>query len=635
MKLRPPAYPLISVDPYFSVWAMTDKLTDDCTKHWTGTPNSILGTVSVDGESFGFMGKTGFEPLTQVACDVEAMSTRYVFESPKIRLFATFFSPRILDDPEILSRPISYLFLQYASLDGEEHEVKATVSVSEELCLDKKGQSPVDVETFELEDGIVCAKMGNSVQNVLNRSGDNIRIDWGFVYLASNGENAVSSSLTADDGMTYISISSDICDCCGAMFVFAYDDVYSIEYLGKKLKSVWNKEGKTITQLLPEAFDDYPGLYADAKVISDELFADAVMAGGEKYAELLLLAYRQSVSAHKLVEDDNGELLFISKECFSNGCAATVDVSYPSIPLYLLYNPELVKAMMRPIIRFANSDKWRFDFAPHDCGQYPLVNGQVYGDNASEVNQMPVEECGNMLIMLANICIAEKDASFAEENIDLYRKWAKYLLKYGRDPQNQLCTDDFAGHLAHNCNLSIKAIMGIAGLSVVMDMLGQEEESDYYFEQASDMAIEWAETAADRNGGYRLAFDRPDTFSMKYNMIWDKLWGTGMFPRQVIDAELMSNLTHMRPYGLPLDSRKEYTKSDWLVWTAALASDRKVFETFTDPLWYAYNFSKSRVPLTDWYDTVTATQVGFQNRTVIGGLFIRLLDFRGNVNLYS
>lgn len=634
MNLRPPAYPLITVDPYFSVWAMTDKLTDDDTKHWTGKSNIIRGSVTIDGEPFGFMGKTDLEPLSQISCDIEAMTTRYVFESPKIRLFATFFSPRILDDPELLSRPVSYLFLQYVSLDGEDHDVKARVCVSEELCLNEKGQSPVVSETFDIENDIVGAKMGNSVQKVLNRSGDDVRIDWGYVYLASNGENAYSE-VKAEDGMNYICVGSDVCDCCGAMFVFAYDDIYSIEYFGKKLKSAWNKDGQTIEELLPEAFDDYAGIYADAKIISDDIFTDAVKAGGEKYAEMLLLAYRQSVSAHKLAVDENGEILFVSKECFSNGCASTVDVSYPSIPLYLLFNPELVKGMMRPILRFAKSDKWIFDFAPHDCGQYPLVNGQVYGGIDSEKYQMPVEECGNMLVMLANICIAEKDASFAKEDLDLYKKWAKYLLEFGSDPQNQLCTDDFAGHLAHNCNLSLKAVMGLAGLSVVLDMLGEEEESDYYYEQAINMANEWCETAADENGGFRLAFDQKGTFSMKYNMIWDKLWGTNLFPRQVIDAELLSNETHLRPYGLPLDSRKDYTKSDWLVWTASLASDRKVFERFTDPLWNAYNFSKSRVPLTDWYDTITASQVGFQNRTVIGGLFIRLLDYKGTVSLFN
>ncbi len=636
MKLRPPATPLITIDPFFSVWSMTDTLTQDNTKHWTGKQNSVLGTVIIDGEEYGFMGKTGRDPLKQVACEVEAMTTRYVFEHPKLRLFATFFSPLLMDDLDVLSRPVSYLYVQYASLDGEKHDVRAKVLVSEEICLNEKGQSPVVTEIFDLEDDIVCAKMGNSVQNVLNRSGDDHRIDWGYFYLSTNAENNDAYAFNCDENnMTYVCASGDVCDCCGAMFTFAYDDISSIEYFGEKLKSYWNKDGKTIEEAIVEAFDEYTGLYADAKITSDDLFADAVAAGGEKYAEILLLAYRQTIAAHKVAVDENGEILFISKECFSNGCAATVDVSYPSIPIYLYYNPELIKGMMRPILRFAKSDKWKFDFAPHDCGQYPLVNGQCYGSLDSEEYQMPVEECGNMLIMLANVCLAENSADFAKDDIDLYKKWASYLLKYGRDPQNQLCTDDFAGHLAHNCNLSLKAVMGLAGLSIVLNMLGEDEEADYYYEQAINMAIEWTETACDDNGGYRLAFDRENTFSMKYNMIWDKLWGTNLFPRQVVNAELASNESHIRPYGLPLDSRAEYTKADWLVWTAALSSDRTRFEKFIEPLWNAYNYSYSRVPLTDWYDTITANQVSFQNRTVVGGFFIRLLDRKGIVKLHK
>ena len=96
------------------------------------------------------------------------------------------------------------------------------------------------------------------------------------------------------------------------------------------------------------------------------------------YLNVLYASLRQSIAAHKLVKDRNGEVLFLSKECGSNGCIATVDVSYPSVPLYLLYNPELVKGMMRPILKFARMPIWKYDFAPHDCGVYPFCTGQVY-----------------------------------------------------------------------------------------------------------------------------------------------------------------------------------------------------------------------------------------------------------------
>lgn len=344
------------------------------------------------------------------------------------------------------------------------------------------------------------------------------------------------------------------------------------------------------------------------------------------------LSYRQSIAAHKAVVDDRGELLFISKECFSNGCAATVDVSYPSIPLYLLYNPELVRGMMRPIVRYADSDAWRFDFSPHDCGQYPILSGQVYANNAEEW-QMPVEEAGNMLVMVTCAALADGDLTFAREHMALWEKWVQYLLTHGEDPENQLCTDDFAGHLAHNCNLSLKAMMGIAALAILYRKLDRAEEADALLAEARKMAKSFARRAANGDGSYRLAYDRPGTWSMKYNIVWDKLWHTGIMEPSVLQSEFASYRRHVNPYGMPLDCRETYTKSDWLIWTATLANERADFEEYVAPLWEAYHRTLTRVPMTDWYYTVTANQRGFQNRTVVGGHFMKLLEYSGKMRV--
>jgi hypothetical protein len=300
--------------------------------------------------------------------------------------------------------------------------------------------------------------------------------------------------------------------------------------------------------------------------------------------------------------------------------------------MFLLYNPELVKGMMRPIFRYAESDAWPFDFAPHDVGQYPLVNGQVYGNNELH-NQMPVEECGNMLVMVATTAIADGDISFAEAHWSTLENWVKYLLRYGNDPENQLCTDDFAGHLAHNCNLSIKAIMGVACFGILNRMKGCEDEYAHYMEEARRMAKSWAERAANGDGSYRLAFDRPGTYSMKYNAVWDKLFGTHIFPAELLESEVQTNFARFKPYGMPLDNRADYTKSDWLVWTATLLRSGTDFERYIAPLWTAFHFTKHRVPMSDWYDTITAEHHFFQNRTVQGGLFIKLLEWSGKMKL--
>ncbi len=227
----------------------------------------------------------------------------------------------------------------------------------------------------------------------------------------------------------------------------------------------------------------------------------------------------------------------LSKENFSNGCIGTVDVTYPAAPLFLLFNVELLKAQVTPILDYGKSPRWKFPFAPHDLGQYPLANGQVYGGGEqTEKDQMPVEECGNMLLLVAAICRADGNAEYAKTYWPLLTRWAEYLEDKGLDPENQLCTDDFAGHLAHNTNLSLKAIVAIGGYSQMCQALGKNDEAASFRTSAKEMTTRWIKMAKDGDH-YRLAFDKPGTWSQKYNLVWDKLLGLDLFPSDVARTE--------------------------------------------------------------------------------------------------
>ena len=60
-------------------------------------------------------------------------------------------------------------------------------------------------------------------------------------------------------------------------------------------------------------------------------------------------------------------------------------------------------------------------------------------------DQMPVEECGNMLIMTAVVCLLDGSGDFAVPYRETLKAWTKYLLEFGADPGEQLCTDDLPG----------------------------------------------------------------------------------------------------------------------------------------------------------------------------------------------
>ena len=405
----------------------------------------------------------------------------------------------------------------------------------------------------------------------------------------------------------------------------AYDDVYSVEYMRQRLLPYWRKEFSSFSALMRGAERDYAPLQQRAEKYDAELTQDLEQTGGPAYAALATLAFRQAIAAHKLVEDDSGIAFFMPKENFSNGSISTVDVMYPSSPMFLLLNPKLVEAQLEPVARYAETGHWKFPFAPHDLGIYPLANGQLYGGGeVSEDDQMPVEESGNMILMFAALAHAENNAAYAGRHWPLLTKWAEFLLQKGFDPEKQLCTDDFAGHLAHNTNLSIKAIEALAAYAQLAEKLGNHAVAEKYGTAAKNMATKWVDLAADGDH-YRLAFDKPGTWSQKYNLVWDTILGLHLFPPDVANREVAFYKAHINPYGLPLDNRATYTKLDWTVWSATLAANPADFQAIVEPIDQFLNQTPDRVPMTDWYDTVSAKQVGFQARSVVGGVYIKML----------
>ena len=580
---------------------------------------------------------------TAVQKSVEALPTQtiYKFACGSVDLELTFTAPLLMDNLELLSRPINYITYNISSNDSQAHDVELYLEAGTSWALNMLSQPSVS-EAFE-KGNLSFLKTGSKHQNILGKMGDDICIDWGYFYLCTDKKNtqsgvgnsfftraefASSGMLGSDvpaspdeqDRLVFIRSLGKVKKADAGFFMLGYDDILAIQYFGENLFPYWNRNGdKDILSLFATAAKEYKSLKRECDLFDYNLMKEAARCGGQEYAELCALAYRQSVSAHKLVQAPNGDLLFLSKENFSGGAISTVDVSYPSAPLFLLYNVDLIKGMLNPIFYYVESGRWNEPFAPHDIGIYPIANGQI-----SQI-YLPVEESGNMLILTAAIATMEGNAQYAQKHWNTLSQWADFLVKNGFDPAYQENTDVFSGFSAHNANLSIKAIQGIASYGRLADMLGKNDIAQKYTSMARKMALEWIEKADDGDH-YRFTFDQPGTWSQKYNLVWDKIMKINVFPHEIPEKEIAYYLGVQNKYGLPLDSRHRYTKADWIVWTATLAPNTYDFKQFIIPLYRFVNETTDRIPMSDWYWTDRPEHVAFRARSVLGGYYIKMME---------
>ncbi|KAI5854523.1 DUF1793-domain-containing protein [Durotheca rogersii] len=468
------------------------------------------------------------------------------------------------------------------------------------------------------------------------------------------------------------------------------------------MRPLWASYFQTAQGMLQYHFDDYDTAAYLASNYSAQLARDAYASGSQDYQDIAALSARQVLGATQFSGTPGGPIIFL-KEISSNGNFQTVDVIFPSFPFFLYTNPQWLAYLLEPLLEHQLSGQYPNDYSMHDLGtHFPNATGHPDGND----EYMPVEECGNMLIMGLAIVNALKDNTqpafartksqvalppslestrkthlvdaygmdrtweemgtsgekaaekWVRRSYKLWEKWTGYLVRESLIPANQLSTDDFAGWLANQTNLALKGIIGIKAMSEIASVAGKEAESRQYSDIADEYVEKWQDFGLSRDKTHaKLAYTWYGSWTTLYNIFADALlcfhlpangsWSLGSGRsrdsgiQQTIVSSAKSNpkLTFipddiykkqsdwyhsvLQRYGLPLDSRHLYTKSDWEFFAAAVASKKVRTEILRHVATWVNETVTDR-PLTDLYETEGDGGFpgpNFMARPVVGGHF--------------
>ncbi|KAJ1547519.1 hypothetical protein HK405_005641, partial [Cladochytrium tenue] len=670
--VRPPSTPLAVRSPYLSTWMPADSIVGTWPQFWTnGQTKGWAGIARVDGAAYAILGNPIQDSVVgltanavQKSLTLTPTTSTYVLAAGPVQVTLVFFSPVEPSDPKLQSIPMSYLQISAVSTDGASHSVQIECDISAEWAHGDSSQvatwavdSSVTVTGGTLQSFTVQAQTqtqfsetgdypnwGTVVWSTLNansltwQSGDDattIRANF-----ASNGQLANTNNANyraINSGWPIFAFANDFgsvgtTPTATLTYVIGHVRNQAITYQGTAQNAYWTNYWSDWQGMLQYFYNDLPNAVTRNAALDSQITTAATNANGGNYAIILALATRQAFAGTEFVGSSSDPWLML-KEISSDGNVQTVDVVYPASPILYYLNPDYLRYIMNPLVDYMSSGLWPQSYSCHDIGSsYPNADG--HNDGGGEY--MPVEESANMLLMIAMYAQSNPSAAatWITSHYSLFRQWADYLVEYGLYPENQLTTDDFAGWIANSTNLALKATLGVGAMGRISNLVGRTGDAIHYTSTAQSFIQTVVSVATDPSGAYLdLAYGDSGVWSSKYNVFMDKLLGLNLVPSSVVALEDAKYRAVSNAYGVPLDARHTYTKGDWELWLAASASDSTLRQNIVNAVASYLNATPQRVPFSDWYDTIAATQNGFQARPVVGGTYSILAVNKGTATL--
>ncbi|KAF8485559.1 DUF1793-domain-containing protein [Gautieria morchelliformis] len=661
--LNPPAVPLAVRTPYLSAWLQQgggQPLNGAWPSFWTGMTLGWAGFIRVDGVAYNFLGNPsldlGVQKATQKSFKYTSTQSTFVLSAGPVDITANFLSPVEPNDFVKQSLPFSYLALAVESTDGKSHSVQVYTDISAEWV---SGDNSLAVNwTTATEGDIITHQVQLENQQVFTEVADHTQ--YGAAYYSTprspsttfqSGQDIVvrgtfttNGTLLDTQDTAFRAISNNwpvfglardlgfITSNTAFPVVFSVGHVRdpAIQYIvaGGEFQdrsSFFFTKYASATEAIAAFLPDYPNALASANALDARISLDANKISAD-YEAIVALSVRQALAACELTvgKDPTGafnpeDVMYFLKEISSDGNVNTVDVIFPAWPIFLYLNPLLGKYLLEPLFQYQASGQYPNAWSVHDMGSsYP----KALGHNDGKDEAMPVEESGNMLIMTLSYTQKTNDTSLLRTYSKLLNQWTQFLIEDSLIPANQLSTDDFAGTLANQTNLAIKGTIGIKAMSIIEGILGNKSTAVNYSSIATSYApqIEGFATATTGNLKHlELSYGNTSSWGLTYNLMADKLLGTDVFPQSVYEQQTAWYQTVAQEFGVPLDTRHTYTKSDWQIWTSAIVTNATTRDMFVSRVNKYIASGVNSVPFSDWYETTNAKVQGFQARPVAGG----------------
>jgi hypothetical protein len=651
---RPPAFPLAVRNPYASMWLCRDELPGGWPCFWTGRSKGWTGLIRVDDVTYTYMGNPSTpdkKPLAMLATQswtaITPTQTHFGLKAGPVDLNVTFFSPVEYEDIMKQSIPLSYVFVDVASNDGSSHSVQLYMDISGEMAARdvsqiirwSSSQTPAGLKVLSTE-----------LQNQIKFGEYEDYPAWGQAILATSGSASHKTGSDIEVRTTFVENGAlDNTDdtnfrcasCDWPTFGFAEDlgqvssggarSQYIVghireenaNFLGTDQKALWVDYWPTSGALIDFFAVDATKALETADALDERILNEAFAAGGQSYADILSLSLRQSFATNEFSGNKTNPAYY-QKEISSGGFMQTVDVIYPAAPMFYYLNVQYLKLLLDPLFFQMENNVWTKPFAMHDIGnRFPNATGNGYGGD------MPIEESGNMIMMVGNIVFhpdanMDEAKAYASLHYDIMSQWADYLYNNCLYPVDQLSTDDFIGNTELNSGLALKGILAMATFAKISELVGNATNAEFYTKAVEEFVPIWISESMHMDKTHlKMEYNVTNGYQFKYNAYHDQLFGLNVVPQEIYDLEAAYYLTKMEPYGIPFVSTHDYTKSDWEIWTAAAFGDSspELKTELIESLGRFLRFTAQRVPFIDWYVTATANYVGFKARPVVGGHF--------------